>query len=336
MVNATDNRRIRQLVLLVGLSVWALAAAQDVSRLYPPDVLQQAGRVYARNIQGMWEEDFIARLEPEERQRAGSISLLLPLVGVSGNPLEYYTDPATKSVVLPIASVKFLDDLSIALAYYQRQGCDMSTVSDYAALLKSRPTEINDPPLVALGVPDDALEDLYVDDVSQKLLKSTLFFLAAHEYAHVMYGHMPYSEITAAQAQSQEIEADTFALDVMRRIAVAPLAMSQFFMVSTRFEATQQDFQSATEYSAHLAGSTHPVSALRLEKVAANIEDNLAAYANAQDDPQAYRAALTSSVAELRLIASELTDNSMREYLAKKLQDIDPARLATSCRAGAS
>lgn len=335
MANAIHNRPICQLVLLVGFSLWGMAAAQDVTRLYPPAVLQQAGKLYARNIQGMWEEDFVARLEPEERRRAGPITLLLPLVGENGHPLEYYTDPATKRVFLPIASVKFLDDLSIALAYYQRHGCDLSTVSDYVALLKSRPTEFNDPPLVALGVPDDALEDPYVDDVSQKLLKSTLFFLASHEYAHVMYGHRPYSEITAAQAQAQEIEADTFALDVMRRIAVAPLAMSQFFMVSTRLEATQQDFQSPAEYRAQLARSTHPVSALRLEKVAANIEDNLVAYANAQDDPPAYRKLLTTNVGDLRRISSELTDSSMREHMELKLRDVDPAQLSDSCGANA-
>ena len=331
MANAIHRGIIRQLALLVGFSLWGVVAAQDVTRLYPPDVLQQAGKLYARNIQGMWEEDFVARLEPEERRRAGPITLLLPLVGSNAHPLEYYTDSASKRVFLPIASVKFLDDLSIALAYYQLRACDLSAVSDYAALLKNRPTEFNDPPLVALGVPDDALEDPYVDDLSQKLLKSTLFFLAGHEYAHVMYGHRPYSEITAAQAQAQEIEADTFALDVMRRIAVPPLAMSQLFMVSTQFEATQQDFQSPEEYRAQLARSTHPVSAARLEKVAANIEDNLAAYANAQEDPQAFRRALTSNVGDLRRIASELTDSSVREYQEIKLRDVDPAQLSASC-----
>lgn len=332
MTYAIHKALFRALALLLGLSFWGEAAAQDVTRLYPPDVLQQAGKLYARNIQGMWEEDLVARLEPEERQRAGSVTLLLPVVGVNRHPLEYYTDTATKRVFLPIASVKFLDDLSIALAYYQSQGCDLATVSDYAALLKRRPMEFDDPPLTALGVPEDALEDLYVDDVSQKLLKSTLFFLASHEYAHVMYGHRPYSEITSAQAQAQEIEADTFALDVMRRIGVAPTAMSQFFMLSTRFEAAPQDFQSPADYQAQLARSTHPVSALRLEKVAANIEDNLAAYANAQDDPPAYRKALADNVDDLRRIASEINDSSMREYLELRLRDVDAKRLSSSCR----
>ena len=133
--------------------------------------------------------------------------------------------------------------------------------------------------------------------------------------------------ITSAQAQAQEIEADTFARDVMRRIGVAPLAMSQFFMLSNRFEATQQDFQSTAEYQAQLARSTHPVSALRLEKVAANIEDNLDVYANAQDDPPAYRKTLASNVDDLRRIASELTDSSMRECLELKLRDMNTKQL---------
>lgn len=332
MTNTICNRPVRQLVLLAGLSLCGFASAQDVTRLYSPDVLTQAGRLYAQNIQGMWREDFIARLDPEERRTAGPVTLFLPMVGKNKHPLDYYSDPAAKRVYLPISSVKFLDDLSIALAYYERHGCELSTVSDYAALLKTRPEEVNDPPREALGVPDNALKDLFVDDVSQKLLKSTLFFVASHEYAHVMYVHKPYSAITAAEAQAQEIEADAFALDVMRRAAVAPLALSHFFMVSTRFEATPQDFQSDAEFQAHFAQSTHPISALRLEKVASNIDDNLAAYAEAQDDPRAYRAALVSIVGDLNQMAQNLDDPSMRDYLASNLRDVDSAKLAISCR----
>lgn len=185
------------LLMLVGPTV----QAQDVSLLYSTSELQRIGNRYQPNLRGLWEQDLLSRLTRDERVRAGNVTLNLPLVGAARYPLEFYSDPSSRQVFLPIASVKFMDDLAVAFAYYGKMGCDTGTVSDYAAVLRFRPQDAKGSPLDTLGVPRSALDDPFVNDVAQKILKSTIFFVMAHEYAHVMYQHRSYTAITAQQAQ---------------------------------------------------------------------------------------------------------------------------------------
>lgn len=102
--------------------------------------------------------------------------------------------------------------------------------------------------------------------------------------------------------------------------------------MSRLIEATPQDFQSDADYRDNLEQSTQPISALRIQSVAANIEDNLADYANAQDDPASYGASLEGVVSNLRQMGRDLADDSMRTYLASRTRDMDPEALASSCR----
>ena len=181
-------------------------------------------------------------------------------------------------------------------------------------------------------MPSNALSDTYVDDVSQKILKSTIYFVAAHEYAHVMYRHRAYTAITAQQAQTQEIEADAFALDVMRRIGVAPMAMTYFFLIATRLEPSPVEFSSPEAYEGYLKKrATHPISSSRIGKVADGIEANLESFARLQSDPVAAKRALQMIVPQLREIADTLDDRDMRNFLAEKARGLDVTALRTAC-----
>jgi hypothetical protein len=187
-------------------------------------------------------------------------------------------------------------------------------------------------PLEALGIPDDALEDRYVDDVSQKLLKSMIFFIAVHEYAHVMYQHRGYSDITAEQAQQQETAADLYALEVMRRIAVPPIGLGHLFLIMSRLERSPGDFDSPEEFEDYLRQeATHPVSSLRLTKVADAIEDHIDDFARTQPDPSSARSKLEWLVPQLRQIADTLDDRQIRRLLAERGQRADVAAFRTAC-----
>lgn len=307
--------------------------AQDVGRLYSQSELAAAGSRYAPNLQGLWQEDFLSRLTPAERQRAGAVTLHLPLVGAQRVPLDFYAIAAQRQVFLPIASVKFLDDISIATAYHERRGCGMAAVSDYMGVLRERPAALPGSPRAALGVPANALDDAIVDDVSQKLLKSTMYFIVAHEYAHVMYAHRGYSSITAREAQHQEMEADAFALEVMRRIAVPPLSMVHFFTLVSRMESSPADFDSAQQYEAYLQQrASHPVSAQRIFAVADALQENVKSYARTQSDARAWEQRLLAAAGDLRAIGKTLDDRSMRRLLTNRARTLDPASLRAACR----
>jgi hypothetical protein len=320
---------VASLLLILSCSI---CQAQDVGRLYTASELDRAANVYGPNLRLVWEEDFFSRLTPVERSQAGQVRLELPLVGAHRHPLDFYSDVPTHRVFLPIASVKFVDDLAVANAYYVRRDCFAGPISDYAAILRFRPTVLSGSPLQTLGVPASALDDRFVDDVAQKTLKSTIFFVMAHEYAHVMYHHAGYSLVTAAQAQRQEEEADAFALQVMRRIGVPPLALVQFFTLVSRLEPSPVEFRTTAEYEAYVRQeATHPVSGLRILAVAQAIEDGKADFARLQTEPKVWEAKLQTAVEQLRIIGRDMDDSKLRRFLAETAETIDVVGLAAGC-----
>lgn len=332
MSDAAVRRALQAAVFAAALGGGPLLA-QDVGRLYSQSELADAGSRYAPNLQAMWDVDFLTRLTPAERQRAGAVTLHLPLVGAQRLPLDFYALAAQRQVFLPIASVKFLDDVFIAMAYYDRRGCSMEAVFDYMGVLRERPAALPGSPRAALGVPANVLDDAVVDDVTQKLLKSAVYFIATHEYAHVMYHHQGYASITAREAQRQETEADAFALEAMRRIAVAPLAMAHFFALASRWEGSPADFDSAGEYETYLQRrASHPVSAQRILAVADALQENANTYARLQPDPPAWERLFLSDAGKLRAIGQMLDDRAMRRALTVRARSLDPATLRTGCR----
>lgn len=306
--------------------------AQDVGRFYSQSDLASTSTRIAPNLRGLWNEDFLTRLTPAERLRAGTVTLHLPLVGALRTPLNFYANPPARQVFVPIASVKFLDDVSIAMAYYERKGCGIGTVSDYMGVLREQPTALTGSPRESLGVPANALDDSFVDDLSQKLTKSIVFFIVAHEYAHVMYGHRAYSETSAQEAQRQETQADTFALEVMRRIAVPPLSMVHFFALLSRLERSPADFDTPEQYEAYLRlGASHPVSARRILAIADALETNAASYVITQKDPKAWELRILDAARQLREIGNTLDDRAMRRFLTHRARTLDPASLRAGC-----
>jgi len=306
----------------------------NVSQLYSTSELREIGVRYLPNLRRIWAEDFLPHLSPDERAQAGTVNLNLPLVGATGYPLEFYSYPIQRQVFLPIASLKFIDDLAVAYAYYDKMGCDLGTISDYAAVLRFRPQHVMGSPLDTLGVPRTAINDPYVNDVAQKVLKSIVFFVAVHEFAHVMHHHKDYKEFEdAQQAQRQESEADALAVEVMRRIGVPPVGLTFFFLIASRMEISPGDFDTLAEYELHLRKrATHPLSTQRLLNVAENIENNVSAFARLQADPASWEQRLKAAALSLREIARTLDDRKMRLFLAERAQRADVAAFRLACR----
>jgi hypothetical protein len=320
------------------LALWVFIAAagafgQNVANLYSLPDLRKAEQIYRRNLQGLWNEDFLPRLTPEERTKAGTVALETPLAGPYRHPLEFSADAETKQVTFPIASIKFVDDIAVAFAYYDKQHCDLGPISDYAGALRFQPRAPAGAPLNALGVPATALTDPYVDDVAQKILKSTIFFFFAHEYAHVMYKHGGYNSIIAVEAQRREVEADAFALDVLRRAGVVPFGLTYYFLIASRLEKSPIEFDSLAEYEADLRErATHPVSTERILSIARGIDSATSDFARVQNNQTSAIAALRSISAKLRDIARGLDDRQMRKYLADRAKTVDMASLQRSCQ----
>ena len=155
--------------------------------------------------------------------------------------------------------------------------------------------------------------------MSGKALKSAIYFLLAHELAHVIFQHRPYSVLTAAEAQSQEIECDTFALDLMRRISVAPLGMALFFVMVSRFELAPADFESPAQFEARLRSkATHPLTSERLGRIAAYLPTHVDAFTRGQNQPALWRPRLLQVAQEIETIGSTLEDRDIRDLQRRR------------------
>ena len=326
---------MRTLALSLLLSLFIPAAgAADLSTLYSDETLTERKTRYEPNIRWNFQNLVVGSLTPQERAQLGPVILALPLRGAGatrGHPMAFYAGGET--VTVPIQSVKFFDDLTVAWAYFWANDLSLEPVTDYLGMLKYRnPQEIGGrfpPPFEALGVPADAWkQDPVVDDVSQKALKSALVWIMAHELGHIYYRHPGYVGVTAEEAQANEAEADRFANTIMRRVGVAPLGMVQFFMMMAHFDPNPVDFPNEAAWQAHLSeDATHPVTAARLQALADDLLQSPEDFAASEQDLAAGVERVRFAAEQVRGIAEFLADRDILQSIALKALATDVAAL---------
>ena len=207
----------KRLLLLVFFIVLPLTvSARDFSRMFPASELQRANGVYSPNIQGMLFEDIARYLSGDELATLQRVQLLQPWRRTE-DPFEFSANSATGEMLVPTFSLKFFDELAIATAWFERFGCNKESVFDYVAAMDYSNLDLPNP-LAAPNVPDQAYKlDNFVDEVSQKTLKSALAVILLHELGHTPSRHRQYGQINANHALAQETESGRFALTVRRR-----------------------------------------------------------------------------------------------------------------------
>lgn len=312
------------LILLLPIAVHA----KDWSSLYDDVTLAYWQTRYPRSIEWNFKNVILRVLTPAERRALAGVTLQFPLRGFKSDPLEFYASLNPPTVTIPILSVKFFDDLSIAYTWLSVNDYSPETVTNYVAMLKYNPPGRfpggrYPPPLKALRVPDNALANPRVDELSQKILKSAVVWVLAHELGHIYHRHPGYVPgVTRKQAQSNEEEADRFATEIMRRIGELPGGMVNFFMVAAHWWPNRGDFSSDKEWEEYLEKeATHPFTAQRLLALAARLEEAAGDFARSETD-------YAAGVERARYIAKRVST------IAGILQDTDVQRsIALTARA---
>jgi len=288
------------LLLLVGS---AAARAQcppvfDWRGFYPPATLDRVARLTAPDLRANFEEVMLPRLTDQERRALGNAHLDFGEREYRDHPLNFYAAEGGR-IVMPLASIRLVRDLMLALAWSSRNGMPERRIFDYAAMLAWRgpaPDGVRVPPLVALGVPEDADSDPAVAALFQKMYGATLVFIMAHEAGHLFHRHR--GGVVDAQSRQQETEADTFAIDLMARIGAAPVGVSLYFMMAAPFECTVR--------------STHPLSGTRIRRLADAILGNAALFSRDKPSPAREMELMKSIAADLATVATLLDDPDVR------------------------
>ena len=297
------------------------------SGFYPPAALDRVAQRTAPGLRSNFEQVLLPRLTDRERQKLGGISLDLSRREYAEHPLNFYAATGGK-VVLPLSSVKLVSDLSLALAWYNRNRLPEQKVFDYAAMLAFRgpaPDGVKALPLTALGVPDAADSDPAVEGLFQKLFGTTMVFIMAHETGHLFHGHR--ANVGDVRSRQQEGEADAFAVELMARMGAPPIGITFYFMLAAPFECTER--------------STHPLSGERINRLVAALRDNASLFARDKPSPQQERQLVESIAQDLGKVAKLLDDPDIRASmrlagLSSKASDFAAAETRSRSRPGAA
>lgn len=296
--------------------------ASYLEKFYPPRTLTHWQSRYPDNVRWNFENLLIKNLTAKERQAVGLVQLQFPLIATGQNsPINFYATGRPRSIVMPVLSIKLFDDISIASAWLLFNGYSQETIYNYLSMIKYKdpkalPGRRFPPPLEALQIPADALSDKRVDSLSQKILKSAIVFILAHELGHLRYQHPGY-DIPMKQARQNELQADNFAIEMMRRIGVAPMGITQFFMAALYLSSHRGDFSTDAQWEAYLrTQSTHPLSPKRMRMLSLKFKTHAKDFARTEPDIQKAVAQINYVAGQLDTIADILADRDIQKSIA--------------------
>ena len=330
--------------LALGLALtcgWsAVVRAQNVSRLYPTQKLKADAERTGEQIRAEYRDTIVPHLTDAERAALKQIGIEFPVAGPHGDPFEFYY--ADRKINLPALSLRFYADLCVANAWLNARGYDGTTVRDYVGVLFREAGLSPRAPLLpvfrTLGVPDNARDEPAVANRADRDFGNTIVFLLAHELGHALKKHR--TDLgDPVQKRKQEIEADQFAIEVMRRLGQVPVGIEFWFDVERIRHVAPTKFPTDGEWQNYLAGLSHPVTTERLEALAAAIEKAPDSFARNQSE-QALWTARSKMLAQYFRLAAPFAANPiarMAEYSRVRelrLADLKPRKAAFTIPGG--
>jgi hypothetical protein len=255
------SRAVPLVVAVIALG----ATAVEARDIYDDAALRRTQASHQRTTQRIFDEVVLPAMTEAEKSQLGAVPPidfpLRPAGDSKDYPLAFYVPPHRRAITMPIASLKFLDDICTAYAWLQINGYSLETISEYSAMLRfaNEPPGGFPAPLEALGIPANALDDKQVDNLALGHFVTARTFLLAHELGHVLYAHRGGS---MEHRRQNEIEADRFAFRLMGRTVLPPIGALLFFMADAHWSYLEENPQ-----------ATHPMSGSRVEAAAQWVDD---------------------------------------------------------------
>ncbi len=221
-------------------------------------------------------------LTSEEKDALGDFSFNFPMPRKGDELLNFAATTDGRFLVMPVMSLRALEDLTTAYAWLYHNKYSLSTIDLYFAMLRYR--DPKDFPggkfpkiMDALGVPKDAYKtSKKVDELSLSLRNEAFAFIIAHELGHIRFRHNPIKDITPKQAQDDESESDRFALELFKRTGTPALGPMLFFQAQVYALLHRHEFRTDDEWLKYVTlRMTHPLSVERIKAMADFIEGPL-------------------------------------------------------------
>jgi hypothetical protein len=303
-------KRYLTVALVITTCAGASTFGQNVSRLYSEEKLQADAARWREQIHAEYRDTILPQLSDEERSALGGVNIEVPLRGHRGDPFEFYYENG--KVNLPALSLRFFSDVCVANAWLNAHGYDGTSLRDYVGLLfreaAASPGAPLPPVFRTLGVPDNAREESAVSNRVDRNFGNTVVFLLAHELGHALKKHRTDLR-DPIERRKQEIEADTFAIEIMRRIGQVPVGIEFWFYVEHSGHVAPRKFNTEAEWQKYLTGLDHPVTTERLEALASVIEKAADSFARNQTDRQLWTKRFKILAEGFRLAGPQWTTN---------------------------
>jgi hypothetical protein len=316
------------LLLAVECSLAVTPEASDVGHLYEEKKLVQEKSRLENVVRQIWTKAYLPAITPEETRRLSTVQLEFPLIGRARSPMDFSANAEKNTISLSIVSLLFFEDLSVAYAWLWANGYSLSTIDEYVAMLKYRkPSGFAGKryplPLQALHIPTSALANPKVDDLSLRFRNTAFAFILGHELGHI-YHHHPLGGMTLQQARSNEMAADYFALELLRRTATIPMGATLFFQASAYWFPHRGDYPNEQEWQTYLKEEAeHPLTADRLRILAQRMQAVATDFARNEPNKPFGIEAVQFIARGITQIASILEDTDLQILMAKKAAQTD-------------
>ena len=310
---------LRLLVLVLISVLTAVFSSQINASLYDRQSLKYAHKSYSRNLQRQLYSEIAHHLNKSELKTLSKTKLEQPWQATTP-PFYFASSPSQYLIVMPTMSVKFFDDMTVAHTWLNRFDCGSDAIMDYVAALDLNPS-INGNVLASLAIPENAYEfDHQVNDIAQQMFISGITYVLLHELGHIHLNHQDYKQVTSSEASVQEVSADDFAMEIMRRMHLAPTGITMYFSAMSYMEPSN-----------HRGYQSHPLTAKRLR----NIADHLARWPEQYIEPGRRSKRSVSDIVTiadaLNSIADDLDSEEFRERVRKRGKLIKPDVLKKAC-----
>jgi hypothetical protein len=282
---------------------------------YPPGILSNFNQV------------ILPRIDAAERQALQGVGFRFPLRIDDREPFAFAADAQNRTIYMSVQSLKFLDEISIAIAWLDRNGYSTESVYNYLTMVKNWQASEPPPPILpTLCIPENVLSNPDVDSLAQKSFSTAVVFIMLHELGHIFHGHSGYVGVDPTVARENESEADTYALNVMARLGDVPLGVVNLFLTMAYLFESRTDFSSDQDHELRLAARTHPLSAERLRRFA----DALQATAGAYSGRGLTQVEIIAITGQIRIVAQNFLDiQRLTALIGQSIKPVDlgPVRM---------
>jgi len=318
--------RLFGLATALACALGGAAQAGKLDAIYDEHELAELQPLYERG----WRNNYDNVLKPvfteEERARFASVRFRLERRVPDHEPFGFLA--GGDQVIASVASLKFLEDVSLAYTWLDMSGRSTQSLGDYLMMLRYWDARRGRPPkpLEALCVPARTSMDSKIVERATRVFDVATVFVLLHEHGHALHRHPGNAAVPPAVSRVNEQTADKFALDVFTRLREAPIGVTILFFTMAYLHENRADYGSDEVYRATLAARTHPVSPDRLQAFARNLTAQANTYARFfQRGAQISAMSLSLQVSQFAYLLGDPDVQRLSARIGKTIRPVDLA-----------